>query len=92
MRSCKTVVTDSGGIQEETTFLQKPCFTFRDSTERPVTVDLGTNILMPSLEPDKVLAHYERFERGELKQGVIPPLWDGFASNRIAEILVNTYS
>lgn len=92
MRSCKAVVTDSGGIQEETTYLQKPCFTFRSSTERPVTVDLGTNILMPSLDPDRVMEHYDRFERGELKDGVIPPLWDGLASNRIATILHDTYA
>ena len=92
LRSCKAVVTDSGGIQEETTYLRKPCFTFRDSTERPVTVTLGTNVLMPSLDPDRVLAHYEAFEAGQLKTGVIPPLWDGHASERIAEILHRAYA
>lgn len=92
LRACRAVVTDSGGIQEETTYLQKPCFTFRSSTERPVTVELGTNILMPSLEPDRVLAHFEAFVAGELKEGSIPSLWDGRASERIAEVLVGAYA
>ncbi len=91
LRACRAVVTDSGGIQEETTYLQKPCFTFRSSTERPVTVELGTNILMPTLEPDRVLQHFERFIGGDLKAGTVPPLWDGRASERIAEVLVAAY-
>ena len=91
LRACRAVVTDSGGIQEETTYLRKPCFTFRSSTERPVTVELGTNVLMPSLEPDRVVSHYEAFLSGKMKPGVVPPLWDGRASERIAEILVNAY-
>ncbi len=88
MDNARLIITDSGGIQEETTFLQVPCITFRDTTERPVTVELGTNFLMKDLDPVSVKNQLEKILQGEAKQGVIPPLWDGRASERIANILV----
>lgn len=88
MENATLIITDSGGIQEETTFLQVPCLTFRDSTERPITVELGTNILVKDLDPEAVKMHVERILSGEVKKGQIPPLWDGHAAERIAEVLV----
>jgi UDP-N-acetylglucosamine 2-epimerase (non-hydrolysing) len=76
------VVTDSGGIQEETTALGVPCFTLRDNTERPVTVTQGTNVVL-GLEPRRLLEIPERL-RAQRKASV-PPLWDGFAGPRAAE-------
>ena len=89
MDNAFAVITDSGGIQEETTYLQVPCFTFRDTTERPITMTLGTNILLKDLDPATVAAHFSALLNGTSKQGVVPPLWDGSASNRIAEILAS---
>ena len=82
------VITDSGGIQEETTYLRVPCLTLRSNTERPVTVVLGTNVLVGS---DSARLKSELFKvlAGNAKVGSIPPLWDGRAGERIAEILVN---
>jgi len=88
MDNAALIITDSGGIQEETTYLRVPCMTFRSTTERPVTVELGTNFLMADLDPGKVGAQLERIVKGEAKQGVVPPLWDGRAAERIAEVLV----
>jgi UDP-N-acetylglucosamine 2-epimerase (non-hydrolysing) len=69
-----------------------PCMTFRDTTERPVTVELGTNFLMKDLNPETVRVQMEDILNGNAKQGVIPPLWDGKASERIADILVEKLS
>lgn len=80
------VITDSGGIQEETTFLQVPCLTLRANTERPITISLGTNELIPFDEriiEEKILS----IEKGTYKKGNIPPLWDGKATERIVNIL-----
>ncbi|MCB9299013.1 MAG: UDP-N-acetylglucosamine 2-epimerase (non-hydrolyzing) [Lewinellaceae bacterium] len=87
MDEAALIITDSGGIQEETTYLQAPCLTFRASTERPCTVELGTNFLMQDLNPQTVLAKVEEILSGQAKPGVIPPLWDGQAAERIAAIL-----
>jgi UDP-N-acetylglucosamine 2-epimerase (non-hydrolysing) len=82
------VITDSGGIQEETTFLGVPCLTVRENTERPVTVECGTNVLVGrDLDLLREAAH--RVLRGEKKAGRIPPLWDGHAAERVAEIVVS---
>lgn len=89
MDNARLIITDSGGIQEETTFLQVPCLTFRSSTERPITVELGTNILMQSLNPDRVLEEVENILNGQEKKGTIPPLWDGHAAERIREVILN---
>ncbi len=78
------VVTDSGGIQEETTALRIPCFTLRQNTERPVTVELGTNTLL-GLEPERLRELPAWL--AEPKQGQIPPLWDGQAGQRAAEAI-----
>jgi UDP-N-acetylglucosamine 2-epimerase (non-hydrolysing) len=91
MENAAIIVTDSGGIQEETTYLQVPCLTFRNSTERPVTVDLGTNQLLADLNPETVHQKVVEILQGKAKQGVIPPLWDGQAAGRIAEIIAEKY-
>ena len=80
------VITDSGGIQEETTFLGVPCLTLRDTTERPVTVTVGTNILV-GRDLERLQAEVCALLRGHRKQGSIPPLWDGQAAQRIADIV-----
>jgi len=91
MRNAKFVLTDSGGIQEETTFLQIPCITIRENTERPVTVDVGTNILTGS-DPDRITAAAEDILNGRFKEGRVPELWDGRAAQRIARILFDALS
>lgn len=77
------VITDSGGIQEETTFLGVPCVTLRENTERPITIELGTNELM-DFDPPSVL---DKLNQLRNKKNQIPPLWDGRATHRIAEKL-----
>jgi len=79
------VITDSGGVQEETTYLGVPCLTLRENTERPVTVSLGTNVLV-GRDPKKLRAELSRILAGQAKKGTIPPLWDGHAGERIAAI------
>jgi UDP-N-acetylglucosamine 2-epimerase (non-hydrolysing) len=91
MDNAKLIITDSGGIQEETTFLQVPCLTFRDSTERPVTVTLGTNQLLADLNADTVYEKLLEILAGKIKKGVIPPLWDGHTAERIAAILFERF-
>jgi UDP-N-acetylglucosamine 2-epimerase (non-hydrolysing) len=80
------VVTDSGGIQEETTYRQVPCLTLRDNTERPSTIDIGSNVLVPYKVSD-LKARINEIETGTFKKGQIPPLWDGKSTERIAEVL-----
>ena len=80
------VITDSGGIQEETTYLGIPCLTVRDNTERPVTVTSGTNVLVGQ-DRKKLISELTRILEGNAKAGAIPPLWDGHAGDRIAEVL-----
>jgi len=85
-RQATVVITDSGGIQEETTYLGVPCLTIRESTERPVTVTLGTNILVGQ-DMDRLHAEVERILTGGPKRGQVPPLWDGKTSERIADVI-----
>jgi UDP-N-acetylglucosamine 2-epimerase (non-hydrolysing) len=80
------VITDSGGIQEETTYLGVPCLTVRENTERPITVSLGTNVLV-GRDPEKLRMELSRVLGGNAKKGTVPPLWDGYAGERIADIL-----
>lgn len=80
-------LTDSGGIQEETTALGVPCLTLRENTERPVTVSQGTNVLVGT-NPSKIVAATEQILRGDGKRGRTPALWDGHAAERIVEILL----
>jgi UDP-N-acetylglucosamine 2-epimerase (non-hydrolysing) len=85
------VVTDSGGIQEETTYLGIPCVTVRDNTERPVTVTVGTNVLV-GRDMVRLQAEITAVLAGRAKKGSIPDLWDGHAGERIAETLVTFLS
>lgn len=85
MESSSAVLTDSGGIQEETTALEIPCFTLRDNTERPITISQGTNVLAGTAK-DTILRAW-REQRQHPKQGAIPELWDGFAAERCADAI-----
>lgn len=85
-KNAELILTDSGGIQEESTFLGVQCITLRTSTERPVTVELGTNQLFGD-DLEKAKEATFNVLSGKVKQGTIPPLWDGNAANRICEIL-----
>jgi len=85
-RSATVVITDSGGIQEETTYLGVPCLTLRNNTERPVTVSMGTNVLVGQ-DGKKLSSELTRILEGKAKTGSIPPLWDGQTGERIAEIV-----
>ena len=85
-KNAKFVITDSGGIQEETTFLGVPCLTVRENTERPVTVTMGTNILVGQ-NIEQLKYETSRILNDDVKIGKIPPLWDGKASERIAGII-----
>ena len=86
VRHAKGVITDSGGITEETTVLGVPCVTLRDSTERPETVTVGTNELIGT-DPTAIAPALDRLFAGQWKTGAIPELWDGRTGQRIAEIL-----
>jgi len=83
MASATLVLTDSGGLQEETTALGVPCLTLRDSTERPITVEQGTNILVGSNRED-ILFEVSEILAGKGKRGCVPERWDGHAAERIA--------
>jgi UDP-N-acetylglucosamine 2-epimerase (non-hydrolysing) len=80
------VLTDSGGIQEETSFLGLPCFTLRSTTERPITVSMGTNVLL-GLAPERIAEVPALIEAAREREAGIPPLWDGKASERIVDVL-----
>jgi UDP-N-acetylglucosamine 2-epimerase (non-hydrolysing) len=82
----KFVLTDSGGIQEETTILKIPCLTMRDNTERPVTLTKGTNHLVGS-EKRKIVELVEAVLKGKIKQGNVPKFWDGKTAERIVNVL-----
>lgn len=85
-KAARLVLTDSGGIQEETTVLGVPCLTLRENTERPVTVEVGTNTLV-GMDPKRIVETTQRVLEGKYKQGRIPDLWDGQAAGRIVEAL-----
>ena len=81
----RAVLTDSGGVQEETTYLGVPCFTLRDSTERPVTVRAGTNTML-GLEPERIddILPALAFPKTAIEA---PPMWDGRAAQRVADVV-----
>ena len=85
MERARVVLTDSGGIQEETTILGVPCLTLRENTERPITLTHGTNQLVGT-DPGKLAAAWDRVKRSTAAPEV-PPLWDGRAAERIAAVL-----
>lgn len=87
VKNAIAVLTDSGGIQEETTYLGVPCFTLRENTERPETITVGTNELIGT-KPENIIAAFKTLKSGNWKKGKIPLLWDGHASNRIVEELL----
>ncbi|MCP9769379.1 UDP-N-acetylglucosamine 2-epimerase (non-hydrolyzing) [Lacihabitans sp. LS3-19] len=86
VKNAKLVITDSGGITEETTVMKVPCLTLRDSTERPETCTIGTNMLIGT-DPYKLIEPLQNIFAGKWKKGEIPVLWDGKTSDRIAEVL-----
>jgi UDP-N-acetylglucosamine 2-epimerase (non-hydrolysing) len=88
MSRARVVLTDSGGMQEETTFLKVPCLTLRDNTERPVTVERGTSRLVGN-NPEKVRLGLEDVLQGRWPEGEDIPLWDGKTGDRIVEILLS---
>jgi UDP-N-acetylglucosamine 2-epimerase (non-hydrolysing) len=87
MENSRFVITDSGGIQEETTILHIPCLTIRKDTERPVTITDGTNIIVGN-DKEKILNETFKILNNNQKTGKIPPKWDGKAASRIVDILL----
>lgn len=85
-KAARLVLTDSGGIQEETTALGVPCLTLRENTERPVTIEVGTNTLV-GVDPKAIVETTQRVLKGDYKQGRVPDLWDGHAAERIVGVL-----
>lgn len=85
IKYCKFILTDSGGIQEESTFRQVPCLTLRENTERPSTLTLGSNTLVP-FDVETITGFIDEINKGDYKKGEIPPLWDGKATQRIVKV------
>ena len=90
-RRATVVITDSGGIQEETTYLGVPCLTLRNNTERPVTVECGTNVIIGQ-DGAKLRSELTKVLNGQKNSRKVPPLWDGRASERIADILEKMFA
>ncbi|MBK7130562.1 MAG: UDP-N-acetylglucosamine 2-epimerase (non-hydrolyzing) [Crocinitomicaceae bacterium] len=88
IKNCKFILTDSGGIQEEATYRHKPCLTLRPNTERPITIDIGTNILVKFTNTD-IQKEIDKIESGDFKKGAIPHFWDGKSTERVFEIIMN---
>jgi len=86
VKHAKGVITDSGGITEETTVMKVPCITLRNNTERPETVTVGTNELIGT-QAEAIKPHLEKLLSGNWKKGMIPDKWDGKAAERIVAIL-----
>jgi UDP-N-acetylglucosamine 2-epimerase (non-hydrolysing) len=90
VKNAKGVITDSGGITEEATVLNIPCLTLRNSTERPETVELGTNELIGD-DISKLKLYLKKIMDRQWKKGAIPPFWDGHTSERIIDVLGSIY-
>ncbi|MGB9697375.1 MAG: non-hydrolyzing UDP-N-acetylglucosamine 2-epimerase [Ignavibacteria bacterium] len=90
MKNSKYVITDSGGIQEETTKLRIPCITLRNTTERPVTIEIGTNTLS-NIDKDNIMEIVNLIEEGKYKKGQVPRYWDGKAAQRIVQVLIKYF-
>ena len=82
----KFILTDSGGIQEESTYFGVPCLTLRENTERPITISEGTNQLVP-LDTKSIICHCNEILDGKVKKGTIPKYWDGKTAERVREVL-----
>jgi UDP-N-acetylglucosamine 2-epimerase (non-hydrolysing) len=87
MRKARLVLTDSGGIQEETTVLSVPCLTLRNNTERPSTIEAGTNRLVGT-DPEAIITEASKVLDAPKPKAMLPPLWDGKAAERIADVLI----
>jgi UDP-N-acetylglucosamine 2-epimerase (non-hydrolysing) len=85
LSQARLVLTDSGGLQEESSALGVPCLTLRENTERPITIELGTNLLVGT-NPERIRSEAIKVLEGKGKQGRIPDKWDGHAGERIAEV------
>ena len=90
MAHARIVLTDSGGIQEETTILKVPCLTLRENTERPITVEIGSNAIAGT-DPEAIFKAFQQAMSDKKKQSKIPELWDGYAASRIVKILIDSY-
>ena len=86
--NAKMVITDSGGLQEETTVLGVPCITLRNNTERPITCEVGTNIVVGNSQHN-ILRHAFDVLQGDVPRGTVPEKWDGKAGDRIVNILAH---
>ena len=86
IKHSKLILTVSGGIQEESTFLRVPCLTLRENTERPSTIEEGTNTLVP-FDVELIKSHILSIENGSYKSGVVPKFRDGKATQRIFKVL-----
>jgi len=88
IKNAALIITDSGGIQEESTFLKVQCLTLRENTERPITIELGTNHLIGTNIENIDRAISSVLNSQQIKEGTIPPLWDGKAAERICNKLI----
>ncbi len=86
----RLVLTDSGGIQEETTYLGIPCITLRENTERPITLTMGTNVLAGK-DPEKIIHESELVLAGKVGEAAVPELWDGKAAERILDVIAHLF-
>ena len=86
MKYAKLIISDSGGVQEETTYLGKQCITVRDNTERPITIEIGTNHLIGT-NTNQCYELFKKILNGDIKKGKIPPKWDGNSAKRIVRII-----
>lgn len=89
LKDARFVLTDSGGVQEESTFLKIPCLTLRENTERPITVSEGTNMIV-GIDETKIKQKIDEVLCGKYKHGKIPKFWDGRAAKRIVKIIIST--
>ena len=87
-KDARLVMTDSGGLQEETTALGVPCVTLRENTERPITIEMGTNVLAGT-KKESILNAYKESINKKGKEFTVPPKWDGKAAERIWRVILN---